>query len=739
MSVTPSPIGGFAGQFFDNNGQPLSGGQIFTYAAGTTTPQATYTSVNGLTPHTNPIVLDSAGRVPGGEIWLTSGLSYKFALTTSTGILIGTYDNVNLGSNEISFTQAGTGAVTRTVQDKLRDTVSVKDFGATGNGITDDTAAIQNAIDAANYVIVPAGTYVVTRISMRNGVTLEGQGNPTILRKNGSSETSVISANNNHSFKILSLQIDGNLVNNPTAADNISITNGCYNFSVVGCETFNAKYSNVLGLGNGIFVESNADLAQGTRSCIELNKTNSCAVGILARKVFNIDIQNNAGKSNTFGGIKMDDVTLPASTVATTANIVIQGNQYTTSGVGIGLFGVFSNITSLGYVLSQDNYTQGFIVVNANVTFNNQFYGIVIQGQGVACTSNIVRNNGSSNTNGGMLFNAGYSLCANNIVTDNYYYGIDAGLAYSATVSGNEISRNGTFLNQSIGLNVGASNKLSVRGNNVTSNGGNLLGSYQILASGVDGTGSPTGWAPFTGYELTISDNTITLDTAQQTGVRVINGFSGVTVKNNTFFNRNGGTPLEVYAPSDTTIVKDNDVLNSLGQWDVSAASAPTTVIPDYGDVIFISGTATVDNLRSAAQNFNVGKVTQVNMSSIGAGYTSAPTVGFSGGGGAGAAGVPALAADGKIYGVYITDSGSGYSSAPAVSFIGGGGGGAVGTAVVGCNAPADRIVTLRFAGAAIVKNATGNIFLTADFTGSNVNTLTLRSLFGNWYEVSRS
>lgn len=105
MSVTPSPIGGFAAQFFDNNGQPLSGGKIYTYAAGTTTPQATYTSAAGATPHSNPIVLDSAGRVPGGEIWLTDGLVYKFVIETSTGILIGSYDNITgVNSNFVNYT-----------------------------------------------------------------------------------------------------------------------------------------------------------------------------------------------------------------------------------------------------------------------------------------------------------------------------------------------------------------------------------------------------------------------------------------------------------------------------------------------------------------------------------------------------------------------------------------------------------------------------------------------------------
>lgn len=105
MSVNPSPIGGYAAQFFDNNGVILSGGKIYTYAAGTTTPQASYTSASGVTPHSNPIVLDSAGRVPGGEIWLTDGLVYKFVIETSNGILIGSYDNITgVNSNFVNYT-----------------------------------------------------------------------------------------------------------------------------------------------------------------------------------------------------------------------------------------------------------------------------------------------------------------------------------------------------------------------------------------------------------------------------------------------------------------------------------------------------------------------------------------------------------------------------------------------------------------------------------------------------------
>ena len=70
MAVNLSPLGGAGWQFFDNSGVPLAGGLLYSYEAGTTTPAPTYTTSAGTIAHTNPIVLDAAGRPPQ-EIWLS--------------------------------------------------------------------------------------------------------------------------------------------------------------------------------------------------------------------------------------------------------------------------------------------------------------------------------------------------------------------------------------------------------------------------------------------------------------------------------------------------------------------------------------------------------------------------------------------------------------------------------------------------------------------------------------------
>jgi len=94
MTVNLSPLAGAGSQFFDDSGNPLSGGLLYSYSAGTTTPAATYTSNTGLVLNSNPIVLDSAGR-PTSQIWLTNFNAYKFVLQNSTYVQIWSMDNIS--------------------------------------------------------------------------------------------------------------------------------------------------------------------------------------------------------------------------------------------------------------------------------------------------------------------------------------------------------------------------------------------------------------------------------------------------------------------------------------------------------------------------------------------------------------------------------------------------------------------------------------------------------------------
>lgn len=116
-------------QYFDNAGNPLVGGQLYTFAAGTSVPKAVFTTPDETTAHPNPTVLDARGEA--AIFWKGA---YKVALRSAVGVLLWTVDNVSPGAS---------GGTSGTTGD-----VDVKTFGAVGDGVTDDTAALQAAADA---------------------------------------------------------------------------------------------------------------------------------------------------------------------------------------------------------------------------------------------------------------------------------------------------------------------------------------------------------------------------------------------------------------------------------------------------------------------------------------------------------------------------------------------------------------------------------------------------------------
>ena len=97
-------------QFFDANGNPLVGGKVYSYAAGTTTPLATYTDATGTTPAANPIILNGRGET---SLWLGDA-AYKLKLATAADVEVWTVDNV-VADVDFTISTNATGNGTQTI------------------------------------------------------------------------------------------------------------------------------------------------------------------------------------------------------------------------------------------------------------------------------------------------------------------------------------------------------------------------------------------------------------------------------------------------------------------------------------------------------------------------------------------------------------------------------------------------------------------------------------------------
>jgi hypothetical protein len=173
------------GKFFDYRAIGLTpGAALYTYVAGTLTPQNSYTNAGGGSANTNPAILNAYGQT---DVYLDPALTYRFRLYTDLigngGTLLWDIDNIvgssvtalqaalaaSSGATMIGFIQSGTGAVSRSVSAKLRENISPADFGCALDSVTDDTANLQKAINSK-------GAGVPIRIAFPVGVTCKISG-----------------------------------------------------------------------------------------------------------------------------------------------------------------------------------------------------------------------------------------------------------------------------------------------------------------------------------------------------------------------------------------------------------------------------------------------------------------------------------------------------------------------------------------------------------------------------------
>ena len=374
--------------------------------------------------------------------------------------------NTKPDSSQVKFIPAGTSAVVTTVQDKLRESVSVKDFGAIGDGVTDDTAAIQAAINASSgkVLYLPAGTYLCSMLTLVSNLTLAGAGqNNTVLKSDGTVADNFVVGQNTSYVTVQNLQVDFADI----ASVNATSALGFFNSNFVAIRNCKVVKFNKLGIAmNSVrnfwiqdnYIERTTPDAQGVNECILTTETGP--------------------QTNEYGWIQ-NNVCNNAGTLLQGGHFFIENNTVLNWRYGAGI-GIAQTSTTIYNVISNNyisgNYTgvdsDGFSVKGIECwgsltnILGNIIHGASGPGIFVGGTNTLIKNNTLYNNNtytaetpsagialaySTAVYNANNSVIVGNRCVDTLgasgtqQYGILIGVnVASVVVVGNQLNGNKT-------------------------------------------------------------------------------------------------------------------------------------------------------------------------------------------------------------------------------------------------------------------------------------------------------
>ena len=382
------------------------------------------------------------------------------------------------------------GATTaRSLAALLSDTVSIEDFGAVGNGTTNDSAAFQAAIAAGVPIRLGPKTYIVNgplALTSATCLTMIGVPGETTLRR--------LTQGSGANWIMLTaplVHVEGVIFDGNTSLT--GIVNGVTIAATCVRSTFDrCAFTNMVSGAGLLFSASDPILARhAVIGCEAYGNT----TGISSAAADGLTVSACHLHSNSGAGVAVAYVDPSHVTKSRLATIV--GNQCFSNQIGI-LIGDYATAYVVPATITNETADGALCLVSSNICHDNTEYGIVAQGYNVLVHGNVVYNNGgSSANNGGILANAFASSVTGNLVSNHDGFGIDAGAANFTTISSNVVTTS------RIAINAGGAQEPRIFGNSI------LNASYYavvIYNNETTAGGSPIG---VPSIDCSITDNLI--------------------------------------------------------------------------------------------------------------------------------------------------------------------------------------------------------------------------------------
>jgi parallel beta-helix repeat protein len=650
---------------------PISIGANLAISGGTLSAAATPFEIPALPAGTTPAAADI---VPIGQGGANAAVSYAGFMAGISGVS---------GLPAGGLTATASGATTaRTLAALATNAVAIEDYGAAGDGVTDDSAALQAALASGNPVRLGPKTYAIAGecdITVATCTLLGSPGITTILR-GAQSKLGTAATATWISISSTTLILDGIIFDaNPSiTTDNyaVAVQSSCAKSVITRSVFRNAKGPNN---GSGLtYLSSDPTVTAHTIDACEF--TGNQVYGFYALAVDALSISNCRVHDNSNDGIHIDS--RDPALVLKIREVKITGNTCWNNNCGI-LLGNFLPNNSGALVYGNANPDVLSALVATNNCFSNRQYGIFISGRNILVSGNLCTNNSSIAAAGaGILCDTGYCKVSGNMISGASAFGIDCGGSIFTEVSNNYI--NGALY----GLNIGGGQNCTARDNFIQD-----CTAVGIAVQNVEADAN--GYS----FNLTCSDLSIIGNwicySGEVVAILLRDAPQNVLVADNIIYGQPGADITKaISAYTDSVIIRGN-VLDFSASWLVNPSAVGgvyTLVVPDIVDAVTISqSTAPVASIVTAQASAAAGQITFCKITNGGSFYSSA-TVSFSGTG-TGAAG-KVWVTNGAVIGIQMTSFGSGYGPGTTVT-ISGNGLGATATAQVGLPVWQNRKLTI--------------------------------------------